>query len=104
MVIESTGTDPADVVAVANLQWTSDHPSGTAAAAYTSEAGGSTEISVPGTFRRVNAGTWIQYSGLIVQNIGAAACNNFDVVWKDRTGATKLSYKDSLNPKYRARL
>lgn len=94
MVITST----VNIVAVANLQWTADSPVGMAATAYTSESSGYAEVFVPATFRREDAGTWKQFTGLIVQNVGATACNNFTVEWRDRAGNLLLSYTDSLNP------
>ena len=95
VVIESDG---AEIVAVANLQWTNDHPSGAAASAYTSFADGTGTVFVPQSFRRMS-GSWLQFSGLIVQNIGDSACNDFSVSWVDRaTGTEKISFTDSLNP------
>ncbi|RLC82089.1 MAG: hypothetical protein DRJ03_10630 [Chloroflexi bacterium] len=91
-------TSNVDIVAIANLQWTTDSPVGLAATAYSSEPGGYSEVAVPATFRREDSGTWKQFSGLIVQNVGSAACNNFDVEWRDRSGTLLLSYQDSLNP------
>jgi len=90
-------TNAVDIVAVANLQWTSDSPVGTAATAYASEASGYTKLFVPANFRRVDAGTWKQFTGLIVQNIGGAACTNFQVQWFDRSGTKLLDYTDSLD-------
>ena len=90
-------TSNVDIVAIANLQWTADSPVGLAATAYSSEASGYAEIAVPAAFRREDSGTWKQFSGLIVQNVGGAACNNFDVEWRNRNGALLLSYQDSLN-------
>lgn len=97
VVIESTGGQ--DIVVVNNLQWTDAHPAKASASAYTSEASGYAEVFVPATFRRIDAATsdWNQYTGLILQNVGSAACNNFDVEWRDRTGALLMSYQDSLN-------
>jgi hypothetical protein len=91
-------TSTVNIVAVANLQWTADSPVGMAATAYTSESSGYAEVFVPATFRREDAGTWKQFTGLIVQNVGATACNNFTVEWRDRAGNLLLSYTDSLNP------
>jgi hypothetical protein len=85
-----------DVVAIANLQWTGDSPVGNSATAYASEGGGYTEVSVPATFRREASGTWKQFTGLVVQNVGAAACNNFSVEWRDRSGNKLLEFTDSL--------
>jgi hypothetical protein len=94
VVVEST--NGKEIVAIANLQWTAASGPGESASAYASEPAGTATIYVPGAFRRVSGSTWEQYTGLIVQNVGGAACNNFDVIWKDRDGNTKLSYKDSL--------
>jgi hypothetical protein len=95
VVIESDG---AEIVAVANLQWTEHHPSSAAASAYTSFAGGDDLVFVPQTFRRTNT-SWIQYTGLIVQNVGTSACTDFTVSWVDReTGIEMLSFTDSLDP------
>jgi len=92
-------TSDKNIVAVPNLQWTSSSPVGLAATAYTSEPAGYAEVFAPASFRRVNATTseWIQFTGLIVQNVGASACNNFTVQWRDRSGAMLLQYTDSLN-------
>jgi hypothetical protein len=100
VVIESDG---ANIVAVANLQWGPAHPSAAnTASAYTAATEGYDTLFVPQNFRRNNAATpvsWIQYTGLIVQNVGTADCNNFTVSWKDRdTGEEKLTFNDSLAP------
>jgi len=91
-------TSTTDIIAVANLQWTDDSPVGNSATAYAGEAGGYSEIFVPANFRRVEAGTWKQFSGLVVQNIGTTTCSNFQVEWRDRAGNLLLSYTDSLAP------
>jgi len=91
-------TSTTNIVAVANLQWTANSPVGNSATAYTSEPQGYTEVFIPATFRRVDSGTWKQFTGLIVQNIGTATCNNFQVEWRDRNGNLLLSYTDSLQP------
>jgi len=96
VVIESTSG--ADIVGIVNLQWTGDHPAGAGASAYYSEPQGYAEVFVPAIFRRVSGGTWLQYTGLIVQNVGATACSNFDVEWRNRDGDLLMSYQDSLNP------
>ena len=97
VVLESDG---AEIVAVANLQWAPDHPSSpNAAAAYTSFASGTGEVFVPQAFRRTTPPNWTQFTGLIVQNVGDAACTDFSVSWVDReTGLTELSYTDTLDP------
>lgn len=95
VVVEST--NGIDIVAVANLQWTDASGPGLSASAYTSDANGYDEIFVPATFRRVGT-SWIQFTGLIVQNVGASACNNFTVQWRDRDGNLLLNYTDSLAP------
>jgi hypothetical protein len=99
VVIESIGTGTPDLVAVANLQWAPAHPSSPdSASAYTSFAAGAGEVFVPQTFRRV-AADWIQFTGLIVQNVGATACTDFTVSWVDReTGLEMLSFTDTLDP------
>lgn len=94
VVVESN----VDVVAIANLQWTHDSPVGNAATAYFSEAGGYESVSVPASFRRESSGTWKQFTGLVVQNVGTSACNNFTVEWRDRSGAKLLDFTDSLAP------
>jgi hypothetical protein len=95
VVIESDG---AEIVAVSNLQWTDDHPSRAAASAYTSESSGYETVYVPANFRRVDA-DWIQFTGLIVQNVGDAPCNDFSVSWVARdTGAEVMSFESSLDP------
>lgn len=91
-----TANNAVDIVAVANLQWTDDSPVGLAATSYSSEISGYEETFIPATFRRLSGGVWRQFTGLIVQNVGTAACNNFDVEWRDRTGSLLLSYQDSL--------
>jgi hypothetical protein len=100
VIIESSG---ADVVAVANLQWGPAHPSaGNTASAYTAATEGYDTLFIPQNFRRNNSATpvtWIQFTGLIVQNVGTTACNGFTVSWKDRdTGAELLTFTDSLEP------
>lgn len=95
VVIESN----REIVAIANLQWTALSGPGLAGTAYASAPGGTAEIFIPGTFRRAAGGTnWLQYTGAIVQNVGASACNNFNVRWFDRDGNQLLSYNDSLAP------
>ena len=89
-------SDGPHIVAIANLQWTADSPVNLAATAYSSEPAGYAEIFVPANFRRVAAGTWKQFSGLIVQNVGDSACTDFDVEWRDRDGLLLLSYTDTL--------
>lgn len=97
VVIESNGPE---IIAVANLQWTDSHPAKAAASAYTSGVGGSAVVSLPATFRRVDGGHWLQYTGAIVQNIGATPCNEFEVSWYIRGQAEPvLTYYDSLNPR-----
>jgi len=96
VVIEST--NGVNIVAVANLQWTADSPVGASATAYTSEPSGYSELFIPATFRRVDGGTWKQFTGLIVQNVGTTTCNNFTVEWRDRAGNLLLNYTDSLEP------
>jgi hypothetical protein len=99
VVIESDG---ADIVAVANLQWGAGHPSAAnTASAYTGAPEGYDTLFVPQNFRRYNAGasSWIQFTGLIVQNVGTTACNDFSVSWVDRdTGAELLTFDDDLDP------
>jgi hypothetical protein len=90
-------SDGPDIVAIANLQWTADSPVGNAATAYSSEPSGYAEIFVPANFRRVTAGTWKQFTGLIVQNVGASACTDFGVEWRDRDGVLLLDYTDTLD-------
>jgi hypothetical protein len=94
VVVESN----VDVVAIANLQWTADSPVGNAATAYFSEAGGYESVSVPASFRRESSGVWKQFTGLVVQNVGTSACNNFTVEWRDRSGVKLLDFTDSLDP------
>ena len=92
-------TSTVNIVAIANLQWTDDSPVKLAATTYASEPAGYDEMYVPANFRRVEGGTlgdWRQFTGLIVQNIGASACNDFSTQWFDRTGALSLEYTDSL--------
>ena len=91
-------TSTTNIVAVANLQWTEDSPVGNSATAYTSDYQGYEEVFIPATFRRVDGDTWKQFTGLVIQNIGSSACNNFQVQWRDRSGNTLLSYTDSLEP------
>jgi len=93
-----TSNNSVDIVAVANLQWTDESPVGLAATSYSSEVSGYAETFIPATFRRLSGATWKQFTGLIVQNVGTAACNNFDVEWRDRAGNMLLSYEDSLSP------
>jgi hypothetical protein len=94
VVVESD----VDIVAVAKLQWTADSPVGTAGTSYTSDPAGYAQINVPANFRRVSSGTWRQFTGLVVQNVGTSACNNFSVEWRDRSGVLLLDYTDSLAP------
>lgn len=93
VVIESN----TDIVAVANLQWTPQHPAKAAAAAYTSVAGGYSKLYIPASFRRIAGGAWTQYTGAIVQNVGAGTCTDFQVQWFARGNPTALlDYKDTL--------
>ncbi len=95
-VVVSSDTN---VVAVANLQWTDDSPVGLAATSFTSESSGNDEIFVPANFRRINASSeWLQFTGLIVQNVGDAACADFDVSWFNREGTQLLTFQSSLDP------
>ena len=95
MVVEST--NGVDIVGIVKLQWTPDHPAGAGASAYYSLDTGYPELFVPAVYRR-NDGTWLQFTGLIVQNVGTTACNNFTVQWRNPAGTTLLSFQDSLNP------
>jgi uncharacterized protein YodC (DUF2158 family) len=96
VVIEST--NGRNIVAIANLQWTAISGPGLSGTAYASASAGTAEIFIPGTFRRAAGANWLQCTGAIVQNVGAAACNNFNVKWFDRDGVERLNYNDSLNP------
>jgi len=101
VVIESSGG--AEIVAVANLQWGPAHPSAAnTASAYTAASEGYDTLFIPQNFRRNNAATpptWVQFTGLIVQNVGTAACNDFGVSWIDRdSGQELLAFTDSLEP------
>lgn len=100
VVIESVGPNAPQIVAVANLQWGPGHStSPNSASAYTSFSNGNAQVFIPQTFRRVSGTNWLQYTGLIVQNVGTTPCNNFTVTWVNReTGATVLQYTDSLPP------
>jgi len=95
VIIEST--NGRNVVAVTNLQWTEFSSIGDAGTSYTSEAVGTARVLIPATFRLVSGANWKQFTGIIVQNIGSGACNNFDVDWFDRDGVNMLSYQDSLD-------
>jgi len=101
VVVESL-TAGVDIMAVANLQWTADHPAKAGAASYTSAPGGFAELFIPATFRTrtgdVETGSWRQYTGLIVQNIGTTACSDFTVEWRNRDGDLLMDYTDSLDP------
>jgi hypothetical protein len=97
-VVVQSKTGGVDIVAVANLQWTADSPVGTAATSYASEPSGYQELFVPATFRREASGTWKQFTGLVVQNVGGSACTDFSVEWRNRSGSLLLSYVDSLDP------
>jgi hypothetical protein len=93
IVLESDG---AEIVAVANGQWTANHPSGAGASASTAFISGDDLVFAPATFRRVSGTSWLQYTGLIVQNVGESTCNDFTVSWVDREGNELLTYTDSL--------
>ncbi|MFQ5578156.1 MAG: hypothetical protein ACE5G8_14320, partial [Anaerolineae bacterium] len=86
----------AEIIAIANLQWTEDHPTKAAASTYASEAAGYTRLFAPAAYRRGAGVNWAQYTGLIVQNIGQGACNNFAVQWRDRNNVKVLEYADTL--------
>lgn len=91
-------SDGAEIAAVANLQWTENHPASAAASAYTGAEAGHQMLAVPATFRRVSNDMWLQYTGLIVQNVGDAVCN-FEVSWIDReTDEVVMGFSDSLEP------
>jgi hypothetical protein len=98
VVIRATDPNNAkNIVAIANLQWSAQADGvGLAGNAYTSVPAGDDTIYVPGTFRRITGSTWEQFTGLIVQNVGPAACNDFNVQWISREGDTLLEYTDSL--------
>lgn len=92
VVIEAA--NPTDeIVAMAKLQWAKANRAG----AYYSEPGGYSELFAPATFRRVSDGTWLQYTGLIVQNVGDSTCT-FTVTWTDRLGNDLLTFEDTLEP------
>jgi hypothetical protein len=95
-------SDGPDVAAIANLQWTANHPaSPNTASGYTSFAGGTAEVFVPAAFRRGIADTNInrQFTGLVVMNVGTTDCTNFDVQWIPRGSTTPdISYQDTLAP------
>jgi hypothetical protein len=46
----------------------------------------------------MSGSTWLQYTGLIVQNVGGSACNSFTVEWRNRDGDLLMDYTDSLDP------
>lgn len=94
VVIQST----TDIVAISNLQWTSNSPVGLAATSYASEPGGSPELFAPAAYRKKVSGTWKMFTGMIVQNVGASDCNGFDVTWTDESDVDLVSYQDSLPP------
>lgn len=97
VVIEAT--NGVDIVAVANLQWTAAFGGTLAASAYTSEPAGYETVYVPANFRLTDASGWLQYTGLIVQNVGTTACTDFDVTWIMRGESTPaLTFQDSLDP------
>ncbi|MEZ4868933.1 MAG: hypothetical protein R3C14_46865 [Caldilineaceae bacterium] len=94
VIIESSGPNIASIV---NLQFTpNDTATGEAATSYAASTGGQAKIFVPATFRLHPSSGWKQFTGLIVQNVGTAACNNFDMEWFDRSGVSKMKYQDSL--------
>jgi len=95
LVIESTNS--TEIVGIVKLQWTSDHPAGAGGSSYYSLSSGYPEVFIPAVYRRVD-GDWVQFSGLIVQNLGLTACNNFTVEWRDQAGNVLLSFTDSLDP------
>ncbi|MFQ5577856.1 MAG: hypothetical protein ACE5G8_12810 [Anaerolineae bacterium] len=64
----------SELVAITNLQWTNKHPAKAAASSFASEAAGFATLNVPATFRTLTGNTYKQYTGLIVQNVGAADC------------------------------
>jgi hypothetical protein len=96
VIIEAENPDD-QIVAIVNLQWTPDHPSGAAASAYYSEAAGYSELFAPATFRRTS-GSWLQYTGMVVQNVGSTDCTDFTVTWTDRNGVDQLTFQDTLTP------
>lgn len=97
VVIECT--NGVDIVAVANLQWTAAFGGTLAASAYTSAPGGYETVYIPANFRLLSGSTWLQYTGLIVQNVGTTACEDFDVTWIMRGETTPaLTFQDSLDP------
>jgi hypothetical protein len=102
VVIRST--NDKNIVAIANLQWSAQAAGvGLAGNAYTSVPGGDDTIYVPNTFRlrqgNSESGAFDQFTGLIVQNIGTAACTNFQVQWLPRPGeGNSVTFNDSLDP------
>jgi hypothetical protein len=96
-VIEST--NGKQIAAVVILIWTGDNPAiQNASDTYTSQSSGYSKLFLPGVYRRISGNNWLQYSGVIVQNVGGSACNNFDVNWYAEDGSTLLTFKDSLTP------
>ena len=93
VVVESDGPN---IVAVVKAQWDASHPSSpNTASAYTSAPAGTAEVFTPAVFKRDGK----QYSGLVVQNVGATTCTDFQVQWFERgTNALVLDYVDTLEP------
>ena len=90
-------TNGTDIAAVTNLQWVNSAGTGPAGTSFTSFASGNNTVLIPASFRRTSGGGWNQYTGVIVQNVGSSACNNFSVTWTDRSGTDQLTFTDSLD-------
>ncbi|MEZ4864209.1 MAG: hypothetical protein R3C14_23050 [Caldilineaceae bacterium] len=94
VIIESSGPN---IAAIVNLQFTANDGSvGEAATSYAAATGGSAQIFIPAAFRLHPSTGWKQFTSLIIQNVGPSACNNFDMEWFERAGASKMKYQDSL--------
>jgi hypothetical protein len=98
LVVESTSGQ--NIVTVVNGRWTETTSVGLAATIFTSQVAGYQKLYVPGTFRRFdeNSGKWLQFTNLIVQNVGPSSCDDFTVDFRNNdTGDTEFTFQDSLD-------
>jgi hypothetical protein len=89
-VIEATdGTSP--LAAAATMHWR------LYAAGYSAVPSGGTKVYLPSATRRIPTGvTWLQYTGVVVQNLDATTAATVTVTWYDRMGTELYSFDDPI--------
>jgi hypothetical protein len=85
-VVEST----SPIAGVATMHWQQY------SAAYSAVTGGGEYAYLPSATRRIPSGSWLQYTGLIVQNLNTSTDADVTVRWYDRSGNELYSFTDSI--------